>query len=275
VFKPLDNQLGRLVYRQQGTLGAELAVTRSDNTLQFAFSTRTKKGEDASCKGVEGWMANPVDSVYIPVKEMLSNAPGFRSLYNARELHFEEVYADIIDKAYFPPLRGPADANRKTLLNLLEKTMDGHVIIKDEEFFHLSKQGKLEFSLLAEGLRKIALLFILIQNGKLLEGSILFWDEPEANLNPKMMKTVVEILLELQRMGVQIFIATHDYVTLKEFHLQTKNKDYQVKYHSLFRDTKTEDIRIESTDSYLLLNPNSIADTFGDLYERDLALALH
>jgi len=39
------------------------------------------------------------------------------------------------------------------------------------------------------------------------------------------MRIVVEILLELQRMGVQVFIATHDYVTLKEFDLQTKKKD--------------------------------------------------
>lgn len=29
---------------------------------------------------------------YIPVEEMLSNTPGFRSFYEKREIHFEEVY---------------------------------------------------------------------------------------------------------------------------------------------------------------------------------------
>ena len=48
-------------------------------------------------------------------------------------------------------------------------------------------------------------LWLLIQNGTLTEGSVLFWDEPETNLNPKLFGPVVEILLELQRQGVQIF----------------------------------------------------------------------
>lgn len=273
VFMPSGNQLGRLVYRQVGTQKAALEITRANKTLQISFSSRTRRLEDASVKGVEMWMANPVESVYLPVKEMLTNAPGFRSLYNARELHFEEVYADIIDRAYLPPRRGAAESNRKKLMKVLEKAMAGRVISRDEEFFHSSKEGNLEFSLLAEGMRKLALLWLLIQNGTLLQGSILFWDEPEANLNPKIIETAVEILLELQRMGVQIFIATHDYVTLKEFDLQTKKKD-QVKYHSLFRDHVTQEIRLQSSDSYLDLNSNSISETFGKLYDRDMARAL-
>ena len=30
---------------------------------------------------------------------MLANAPGFRSLYARREIHFEEIYSDILMKA--------------------------------------------------------------------------------------------------------------------------------------------------------------------------------
>jgi len=45
------------------------------------------------------WSRSPVESVYIPVKEMLANAPGFRSLHAQREIHFEEVYSDILDHA--------------------------------------------------------------------------------------------------------------------------------------------------------------------------------
>lgn len=273
VFMPSGNQLGKLVYRQQGTLRASVEITRAAHTLQFSFSTRTENDEGTSLKGIEKWMANRVESVYLPVKEMLTNAPGFRSLYNSREVHFEEVYADIIDRAYKPALRGAATSDKKKLMSILEQEMEGRVLIKGEEFFHSSMDGNLEFSLLAEGMRKLGLLWILIQNGTLLKGSILFWDEPEANLNPKIMKTAVEILLELQRTGVQIFIATHDYVTLKEFDLQTKKTD-QVIYHSLFRDPDTRDIRIQSTNSYLQLNPNSILDTFGDLYDKDLARAM-
>jgi predicted ATP-dependent endonuclease of OLD family len=257
VFMPSGNQISRLVYRQKGRLKAALEITRAGRKLQFSFSNSAKSLDTAAVKGLEQWMANPVESVYLPVKEMLVNAPGFRSLYNARELHFEEIYADLVDRAYLPPRRGPADSNRKRLMRVLEKVIKGRVITKDEEFFHSSKQGNLEFSLLAEGIRKLALLWILIQNGTLLEGSILFWDEPEANLNPKAIRTAVEILLELQRMGVQVFIATHDYVILKEFDLQAKKKD-QVVYHGLSRSPETQEIEIQRTGSYLQLDSNAI-----------------
>ena len=83
------------------------------------------------------------------------------------------------------------------------------------------------------------MLWLLIQNGTLQSGSVLFWDEPEANLNPKMFKTVMSVLLELQRAGVQVFFATHDYVILKELDLQMTEED-NVAFHSLYRDDDGE-----------------------------------
>ncbi len=273
VFKPSGNQLGRLVFRQKGHHRALVKISRDNLELQLTFSSRTKNPNSAKITGMETWMANRVESVYLPVKEMLANAPGFRSLYNAREIHFEEVYADLLDRAYLPPKRGAAGKKRKKLLTTLEKVIEGRVVTREEEFFHAGEQGNLEFSLLAEGIRKLALLWLLIQNGTLLEGSVLFLDEPEANLNPAVMKTFTEILLELQRLGVQIFIATHDYVTLKEFDIQAKKKD-NILFHALSRDPESRDIRVHSTDSYLQVHPNAISDTFADLYDRDMARAL-
>ena len=95
------------------------------------------------------------------------------------------------------------------------------------------------------------------------------WDEPEANLNPKLMRNIVEILLSLQRMGVQIFIATHDYVVLKEFDLQKQDND-KVRFHSLYRDEDTKEIKGDHTEDYLQIHPNTIQDTFIDLFDRDV-----
>ena len=96
----------------------------------------------------------PTETVYIPVKEMLANAPGFRSLYARREIHFEEIYTDILDHAYLPPLRNPEN---KHLLGKLQASIGGEVVIKGEEFFLQTEQGLLEFTLLAEGFRKLGL----------------------------------------------------------------------------------------------------------------------
>jgi len=147
--------------------------------------------------------------------------------------------------------------------------MEGKVTVKNEEFFLRNRQGNLEFSLLAEGIRKLGLLWLLIQNGTLLNGSVLFWDEPETNLNPKLFGPLIEILLELQRMDVQIFLATHDYVILKELDLRKKEND-SVLFHSLFREKKSVQIQYHSTDEYLQIHPNAIQDTFLDLFDRDV-----
>lgn len=209
-----------------------------------------------------------VAAAYIPVKEMLANAPGFLSLYSAREVHFEGVYRDILLRANLPPLREPIDDASQQMLETLERVVGGKVTMKGEEFFLSNERGDIEFTLLAEGWRKLGLLWRLIRNGTLREGSVLFWDEPEANLNPKMFRLVIEVLLKLQRAGVQVFFATHDYVILKELDLQMTEED-EVAFHALYRDEAGE-IACSTTGRYLEIHPNAIDEAFIDLYDREI-----
>ena len=271
VFLPSGRRPGRLVKRRVGRAMGTVEVHRGDRRLSASFSTlvKTAASDKVRVTGLSDWRRTPVKSVYIPVKEMLASAPGFRSLYEARETHFEEVYADILNRAYLPILRGRMDEQRGRLMDRLQRELEGKVIIENEEFFLQNKQGNLEFSLLAEGIRKLALLWLLIQNGVLQSGSVLFWDEPETNLNPKLFGAVMDILLELQRDGTQVFLATHDYVILKELDLRKKDTD-EVKFHSLYRDQECGEIVSNTTSNYLNIDPNAIADTFNDLYDREI-----
>ena len=278
VFLPNGRRLGRLVSRKKGSTECTLEVQGRGNRFRVRFSNHAKTSLDARVTGAagpgaDGWMDSPVECTYIPVKEMLANAPGFRSLYAARETHFEEVYSDVIDRAFLPPLKGPPAAEREKLLKMAGKHVRGEIVTKEEEFFLRTPQGLIEFTLLAEGLRKLALLVRLIQNGTLSRGAVLFWDEPETNLNPSVMGSVVEVLLELQKAGVQVFLATHNYVLLKEFDLRRK-KSGKLEFHALYRDDGSGDIKCESTTEYLKIRPNAVADTFSDLYDRDIKRAL-
>ena len=275
VFLPSGEQIGRLVKRKSGSSSGSFEVTRKVEdtgksiTLKLSLSNHTKVPAKATISGAHKlWLAHPVESVYIPVKDMMANAPGFRSLYSLRHIHFEEVYADIIDRVFLGALKGPTDTARKKLLDILQQSMQGKVIAKNEEFFLKSPQGELEFTLLAEGIRKLGLLWVLIQNGTLLNGSVLLWDEPETNLNPKLMRTVVEILIELQRMGVQLFISTHNYSLLKEFDLQKVGSD-QVLFHSLYRDSDST-IKVNSFKDYDALTPNAIDEAFAGMLDREI-----
>lgn len=270
VFLPASQALGRLVHRQQGRSKGMARIYRAAQSLNISFSSHIRKPLGAKVTGVHAWTNQSIASAFIPAQEMLANAPGFLSLYETREIHFEEVYRDILLRAYRPLLRGPMSKRRKALLDKIEASIAGKIFVKGEEFFLRNRQGNLEFSLLAEGFRKLGLLWVLIQNGTLEKGSVLFWDEPETNLNPKLLKPVLEILLELQRDGVQIFLATHDYALLHGLDLCQQEGD-EVVFHSLYRDERTGSIACNTASRYLDIHPNVIADAFDDLYDQVIA----
>jgi hypothetical protein len=127
----------------------------------------------------------------------------------------------------------------------------------------------------AEGFRKVGILHRLLSNGTISPGSSgpLFWDEPESNMNPKLMKLLVQILLELSRNGQQIILATHDYVLLKWFDLLVRpGKGDHIRFHALMNDG--EQVTIQSADNYKDLDNNAIANTFNDLYDEEIRRSL-
>ena len=276
VFLPSGNpseRLERLVNRRSGSETAEVKLLGEESEFNislpwYMFGSTTVK--DMSREWIGGSLT---ECVYIPAKDMLANAPGFRSLYARREVHFEETYLDILDRAYLPALRNPAEFISADALERLEAELGGKVTIHGEEFFLSGEQGEIEFTLLAEGLRKLGLLWLLIRNGSLKPETVLFWDEPETNLNPKLYGVVIDVLLELQRIGVQVFLATHDYVILKELDLQAIEGD-KVAFHSLYRSEETGEVACHTTSSFLQIHPNAIAEAFDSIYDRDVRRAL-
>ena len=133
-------------------------------------------------------------------------------------------------------------------------------------------QAKLEFNLVAEGLRKIALLWQLIKNGTLEKGSVLFWDEPEANINPKYIPVLAELLVMLESEGVQIFVSTHDYFLSKYIEVK-RNENSVVQYISLYKDEESK-VQCETAEKFEILEHNAIMETFRQLYREEIGVAL-
>lgn len=125
----------------------------------------------------------------------------------------------------------------------------------------------------AEGVRKLGVIQRLVLNKGLSPGisGPLIWDEPETNMNPKLLRKVVEVLIELSRNGQQIILATHDYVLLKWFDLlMDKGKGDHVRFHSLFVDEENNGTKMASTDSYLEITPNPIDEAFASLVDSEI-----
>jgi hypothetical protein len=108
---------------------------------------------------------------------------------------------------------------------------------------------------------------LLVTSGQLDEGSVLLWDEPENSINPGLIPTLVSILFELQKGGVQIFIATHSYDVARWFELNKKSEN-SLRYFNL---SKTDNgIAADVADDYVSL-PNSVIEDAGDALLRRVA----
>ena len=149
VFLPSDGHMGRIVnhLHDRSWQEAEAKVYSKEGDVEASFTKEF--GHSGSSIRFKEWAGSAIASTYVPVKEMLSNAPGFRSLYAQREIHFEEVYADILERAYLPPLREPFDSTTEHLLGRLGEAMGGEISVKNEEFFMSGERGDIEFTLLA------------------------------------------------------------------------------------------------------------------------------
>lgn len=203
---------------------------------------------------------------YIPVKDMLTHAKGFISMSEKyREFPFGKELIDIIKKSEQWQLKKIPDI-AKNILSKLEMMMEGKVLYENEEFYIQKKNGeKVSFEHEAEGYKKIGLLWQLIMTENITENSVLLWDEPEANLNPKYIPDLVEIILELSRNGVQIFLTTHSYIFAKYFEVRRRNND-KILFHSLYK-TENKGVLCESNPNFKDLKHNTISKSFEKLLD--------
>ena len=284
-FLPDDYRISRLLSRKPGGNTASVKVSAQkldgsvNKTITAKFNSKTKKW-DAEVTGEEGWEKQLVrcSSVYIPAKEILSNAYNLNAAVEKNNVSFDDTYLDIINSAKIDISVGKNAAWKENILKKIESIITGRVFYDNErdEFYLKQGNSKLEFNLVAEGIRKIALLWQLIKNGSLEPGAILFWDEPEANINPKYVPLLVDILLELQRNGVQIFIATHDYFLAKYFDTRKTEAD-TVQYHSFYHDDAGDSdagVVCETAEHFTELQHNPIMETFLQLYHEELGKAM-
>lgn len=227
VMRP--ESIGRLVKRKQGRDRCEIELTMKDDSKScaIAFATNAKSQVEVVRAPAESLALSPV---YLPTRELATLCPWFVPLYDNYHVEFEEAWRDTVSLLGAPSIKGPRANKVARLLEPLEEAMGGRVIVDGSNgrfYLQITGEGRMEMPLVAEGMRKLAMLARLISTGVLLEQGYLFWDEPETNLNPKLIKTLAESIVRLASEGIQIFIATHSLFLLRELEMLATNKTYK------------------------------------------------
>lgn len=275
VFMLDQSSIHRLVRRNNTGETTFIKIISDSSDISMRFSTKTKKW-NADVMNEEVWEKDNhnLESVFIPAKEILSNAYNLREATAHGNVEFDDTYLDLIASARVDISSGKDTRGRRKYLETLQKINEGKVCIEEERFYlKQGNQAKIEFNLVAEGIRKIALLWQLIKNGTLEHGSVLFWDEPEANINPIHIPVLAEMLMMLQRDGVQVFVSTHDYFLAKYIEIKRACGD-NVAYYSFYKQDDKGMVECEKAESFALLEHNAILSTFRQLYRDEVGVVL-
>lgn len=310
IYRPTGDSLGKLV-RHGTPVGAHAEVNAQfagGQRLQARFTSASKT------VALPEILAQPAlgSPLFLPTKEVLSLLRGIKSKdadLKTIELIFDSTYLDLCEKLMVKkPLKAEdvieSDPRFGAVYGKLVNALEGRFSLaelgssvlmsfdpgeyqvqrdKDQHDLNTRMQAKfiankgesVSANMAAEGIRKLGILQLLLQNRQLDPGrtGTLFWDEPETNMNPKLMKLLVEILLELSRNGQQVILATHDYVLLKWFDLLVKKgQGDHIRFHAL--SSENGQVVVQSADDYRQLNSNAIANTFNDLYDEEIKRSL-
>jgi len=313
VFSPGESRIGAL--RARGTSGgAKLCLTGSDDTrvaISFNSNSRGVQVEkDARSEAQSRPVFIPTKEVLSLVRAMQNESHDRATV----EMIFDDTYLDLAALLATPGFEDEAtglaeDPRLSNIVRELVALVGGRYRWTNEGGFQFepgeyeeradpdrsraktaqmyqdstvlrfaSKGGEpLSSAMTAEGYRKIGVLHRLLCNGSISPGStgILLWDEPEANLNPALMKEVVQVLLELSRNGQQIILATHDYVLLKWFDLLSdEGKEDHIRYHVIAEAAGNQSISVQSIDDYSRIAETGISQTFSDLYDAEIDRSL-
>lgn len=265
VFRPDDLSVGRLGHRRPGQKRAKVTIGVDKGELAFGISTKT------SALGItKNTIPEPPACIFLPSREALAMHEGFVASYTKRELAFDETYYDLAVALSAKAVRGTKPSLISQILDEMEGVLDGKVVFEGDRFYLRGDGGsKLEAHLLSEGMRKIASVVRLLANNELRVKGVLFWDEPEANLNPTLSIVVVNALERLASQGIQVFVATHDYLVSETLGLlASKPNAPEMRFFSFQRSEGESGVRVAGADTLDDLPENLIRAEFLRHYDR-------
>ena len=216
-FQPQSFSLGSLI--RKGQMSSRIQCILSGCNMEIEIP-------NANNMRVKETNIPPIGrTIFLPAKETLTAMQAIEATRKRIEIAgFDDTYLDLIEDFRAALTYGKIESGLKNIPDTIKKILDGGEIIeKGLEFVFQKGDEEYSLSQTAEGFKKIGILSRLILNRSITKGSILLVDEPEANLHPKAIIAMADILFNLSQAGVQVYTATHSYFFLKRIEQRARN----------------------------------------------------
>ena len=189
-----------------------------ENSIHFNASISNSKNEIITSDDNINNYNYDYKPLFIPAKEILSimNAVIYLERNNIKS-GFDDSYTDIIYE-----ILARKNIDEKELLSVFKNKYDfynGNIQIDENTNavnYHKNDGNIYNINITAEGIKKLGIFEVLHNTGNLTKKSILFIDEPENSLHPKMVRELMRFLVDISKEGVQIFMASHNSFVLNQ-----------------------------------------------------------
>ena len=257
----------------------DLVTKGADGHLQFTLTWKTKDfcygfGKDTA-KQISS-LENHVpprasNSIFLPAKEVLSlHNVILKSREDDKVFGFDDTYLDLARALRNPSRRGRNFAEFSSSREKLEELFGGKIEYEEGSGRWYFRKGgqKFPMGVTAEGIKKIAILDLLLSNRFLDPESIVFIDEPESALHPKAISALLDIVAMLAERGIQFFMASHSYFVVKKLLLIAQGKGISIPVLAFENEEwRCADLKDGMPD-------NAIINESIHLYEQEVEMAL-
>ncbi|WP_069472301.1 AAA family ATPase [Candidatus Marithrix sp. Canyon 246] len=267
-FQPTNWELNTLISQSESKLKVEANFFNENLyfTLGKENTTTISNFSELNCQFPE------FNALFIPAKEILTTFDAIAATREQLEIAgFDDTYYDLIKALRLPMTKGQIQPDLQALALKLDKMIEGKILVDKQSFIFKRAHEQYGMSQTAEGIKKIGILSSLIRNRLLKQGTILFIDEPETNLHPKLIIALVDTLFIMASMGISIYLATHSYFVLRRFEWLARKHNESIGLCSLSRTDKNGVIpNIYNLQDGMPSNP--IIDVSLELYEQNVLL---
>ena len=199
----------------------------SHELFSFSFGPSTTKHANIDKNTFAPRSSN---SIFIPAKEILSIKDIILEAKEDNRFGFEEPYSDLV-KALSRTQKGKNYKSFSDARQIVGEMVGGRLQYsedKKEWQFHDNKRRVYEITMTSEGVKKLAILDLLLGNHYLDDRSIIIIDEIEANLHPSLIARLLDTVMMLAKAGVQFFIASHSYFVIKRLYIMAHREDVSI-----------------------------------------------
>lgn len=221
----LVDKIGDLVNLEEKNASVHVSMMHEAYDAHFSFG---KKSELVKIIKQPSEKISLVPVFIMPTK-VLHLSPWFNSFYVNYKLNIEHMIYNTLNLCCVPPLKNIPEEIEK-ISNKINEIINGRyeMDMKDGRFYLVRGKHRIPSALCSSTEDFFGVLQLLIENGALIYRDIkgiLIIDKPELVISKEYQEALTEILLDLSKMGIQIFVASN-FINLSKIGTQislTKN----------------------------------------------------